>query len=122
MTDNDSYWKRIENLPDPIRIGHDLVKVKLRIPKAECRLVFYSHITGEEIPKLEIPTHWQLFHSTIEDFEFHVREVYDDMVSDYYLISYRLYWGDLTPLAKYYVPFSDEDSFFKRSHITYSYL
>lgn len=119
--DNTAFWKRIENLPDPIRIGNTLATVKLKISKEECRLAFYSHITGEETPTLDKPTHWLLLHPTLKDFELHVKEVYDDMLSNYYIITYQLYWGNLSPLAKYYISSDEEDTFFKRSYVKYCY-
>lgn len=110
----------MKNIPDPIRVGHELAKIYLKVPKSECTLQFFD-LTGEESPKLVRSTHWRILHNSILDFDIHAKEVYDDVISDYYIVKFQLYMGDLTEIAKYQIYYKLEDEFFKHSYIKYAY-
>lgn len=111
----------LDKIKPPIRYNLELVEVKLKIPKKDCKLVFYSPTSGEIVPTLQRSAHWQLIHNTIPDFELYVKEVYDDMISDFYYVKFQVYFGDLTEIGKYVVNSIVDNYDMEKSHIKYSY-
>jgi len=112
------YAEMMNKFPDPIIFGDELLRIYLKVNKAECTLQYYDPITGEPTDALVKGTHWQLIH---EDIPANFIYAVYDCFTDHYYVQYNLHYTDLTKISKYAVRDHEVIKSLMRTHIAHTY-